>query len=105
MEVKCNFMSSALPSVLKKDDTNSEPQLDVTCEGTPCLEKTWMTKSLASLADVMVSCVRMKMLCFESRSMMTRMVSKPEDGGSFLMKSIEMEFQGCSGIGSCFRSP
>ena len=64
-----------------------------------------MTKSLASSADVMVSCVRMKMLCFESQSTMTRMVSKPEDGGSFSMKSIEMEFQGCSGIGNCFRSP
>ena len=97
-------MLSALSSVQKKEDTNLEPRLDVTCEGTPCLEKTWMTKSLASWADVMVSCVRMKMLCFESRSTMTRMVSKPEDGGSFLMKSIEMEFQGHSGIRSCFRS-
>ena len=53
----------------------------------------------------MVSCVGMKMLCLESRSTMTRMVSKLEDRGSFLMKSIEMEFQGRSGIGSCFRSP
>ena len=89
----------------QQEDTNSEPRLDVTCEGTPCLEKTWMTKSLASSVDVMVSCVGMKMLCFESQSTMTRMVSKPEDRGSFLMKSIEMEFQGHSGIGSCFRSP
>ena len=51
-----------------------------------------MTKSLASSAEVMVSCVGMKMLCFNSRSMMTRMVSKLEDRGSFLMKSMEMEF-------------
>ena len=63
-----------------------------------------MTKSLASSVNVMVLCVGMKMLCFESQSTMTRMVLKPEDGGSFLMKSIEMEFQGHSGIGSCFRS-
>ena len=62
-----------------------------------------MTKSLASSADVMVSCVGMKMLCFESQSTMTRMVLKPEDGGSFSMKSMEMEFQGHSGIGSCFK--
>ena len=103
--MKCNFMSSALPSVQKKEDMNSEPQLDVTCEGTPCLEKTWMMKSLASSAEVMVLCVRMKMLCFDSRSTMTRMVSKPEDRGSFLMKYMEMEFQGHSGIESCFRSP
>ena len=98
-------MSSALPSVWKKEDMNSEPRSDVTCEGTPCLEKTWMMKSLASSVDVMVLCVRMRMLCFESRSTMTRMVLKLEDGGSFSIKSIEMEFQGCSGIGSCFRSP
>ena len=98
-------MSSALPSVRKKEDTNSEPRLDVTWEGTPCLEKTWMTKSLASLAEVMVSYVGMKMLCFDSQSTMTKMVSKLEDRGSFSMKSMEMEFQGRSGIGSCFRSP
>ena len=98
-------MSSALPTVWKKEDTNLEPQLDVTWEGTQCLEKTWMTKSLGSSAEVMVSCVRVKMLCFDSQSAITRMVSKLEDGGSFLMKSMEMEFQGCSGIGSCFRSP
>ena len=63
-----------------------------------------MTKSLDSLAEVMVLCVRMKMLCYDSQSMMTRMVLKLEDGGSFSMKSMEMEFQGHSGIGSCFRS-
>ena len=56
-------MSSALLSVWKKEDTNSEPQLDVTWEGTLCLEKTWMMKSLASLVEVMVSCVGLKMLC------------------------------------------
>ena len=77
-------MSSALPSIWKKEDMNSEPQLDVTCEGTPCLENTWMMmKSLASLVEVMVSYVGMKMLFFDSRSMMTRIVSKLEDGGSF----------------------
>ena len=64
-----------------------------------------MMKSLASLVEVMVSCVRMKMFCVDSQSTMTRMVSKLEDGGSFLMKSMEMEFQGHSRIGSCFRSP
>ena len=63
-----------------------------------------MTKSLASSVEVMVSCVGMKMLYFNSQSMMTRMVLKLKDGGSFLMKSMEMEFWGHSGIGSCFRS-
>ena len=63
-----------------------------------------MMKSLASSAEVMVSCVGMNTVCFNSRSMMTRVMLKLEDGGSFLMKSMEKEFQGCSGIGSCFRS-
>ena len=102
--MKCNFMSSALLSVWKKEDMNLEPWPDVTCEGTPCLEKTWMMKSLANSVEVIVLCVGMKMLCFDTRSTMTRMVSKPEDGGSFSMKSMEMEFQGHSGIRSCFRS-
>ena len=64
-----------------------------------------MMKSLANLAEVMVLCVGMKMLCFDSWSTMTRMVSKLEDRGSFSIKSMEMEFQGHSRIGSCFRSP
>ena len=36
---------------------------------------------------------------------MTKIVSNLEDDRSFLIKSIEMEFQGCSGIGSCLRDP
>ena len=34
---------------------------------------------------------------------MTKIVLNPENDRSFLMKSIEMEFHGHSGIGSCFR--
>ena len=34
---------------------------------------------------------------------MTKIVSNPEDDRSFLMKSIEMEFHGHSGIRSCLR--
>ena len=30
------------------------PLLEVTCEGMPCLEKTWRTNSLASIGEVMV---------------------------------------------------
>ena len=63
-----------------------------------------MMKSLASSAEVMVLCVGMKMLCFNSQSTMTRMVLKQEDGESFSMKSMDMESQGHSGIRSCFRS-
>ena len=34
---------------------------------------------------------------------MTKIVSNLEDNGSFSIKSIEMEFYGHSGIGSCLR--
>ena len=34
---------------------------------------------------------------------MTKIVSNPEDDRSFLIKSIEMEFHGRSGMGSCLR--
>jgi len=45
----------------------------------------------------------MNMACFDSQSTITRIVSKPEEKGSFSMKSIEIEFHGCSGIESCWR--
>ena len=47
-EVKWSFMSKALPRVWKKDETNSVPWSEVTCDGTLCLEKTWSTNNLAS---------------------------------------------------------
>jgi len=45
------------------------------------------------------------MACLESLSTMTRMAVKPVDEGSCSMKSMEMEFQGFSGMGSCFSNP
>ena len=98
-------MSKAFPNVWKNDDTNSEPWSKVTCDRTPCFEKTWSTNSWASIGAVMVSTVRTNMDCLVSQSSMTRMVSYPEDEGSFSMKSMEMEFQGNSGTGSCLSSP
>ena len=80
------------------------PRLEVTCEGTPCLEKTWRTNSLASMGD-MVLTVGIKIDCLVRRLMMTSIVSEPLDIGSFSMKSMDIEFQGLSGIGSCLRSP
>ena len=92
------------PRVWKKDNTNSISQLELTCDGTPCLEKTWSMNSLVSSGTLIVLTVGMKMDCLMSWSTMTRMVSKPEDRGSFSTKSMEVEFHGCSGTGSCFRS-
>ena len=36
---------------------------------------------------------------------MTKIVSNLEDDRSFLMKSIEIEFYGYLGMGSCLRDP
>ena len=98
-------MSKAFPNVWKNDDMNSELRSEVTCDGTLCFKKTWSTNSWANIGAVMVSTVGMNMDCLVSRSTMTRMVSKPEDGDSFSMKSMEMEFQGNSRTGSCLSSP
>ena len=45
----------------------------------------------------------MKIAYLVSWLTMTKIVSKLEDNGSFLMKSIKIEFHGCLGIGSCLR--
>ena len=57
----------------------------------------------AKSVDVMVSWAGIKIACLVSQSTMTKIVSNLEDDRSFLMKSIEMEFYGHSGIGSCLR--
>ena len=97
-------MSRAVPSEWKNEDMNSIPWSEVTCDGTPCFENTWSMNSFASIGAVMVLTVGMSNDCLVKRSTMTRIVSNPEDQGSFSMKSMEMEFHRRSGIGSCLRS-
>src|SRR5882672_5335920 len=104
-EVKCKCISRAVPRDRKKCNTNSEPRSEVTWLGTPCFENTWVTKSLASSGALNLSSVGMKIACFERRSTTTRIAVKTEDGGSCSMKSIEIECQGRSGIGSCLSRP
>jgi len=58
----------------------------------------------AKSADIMVLWAGIKIACLVSQSTMTKIVSNLEDDGSFLMKSIEMEFHGHSGMGSCLRN-
>ena len=89
----------------KKCETNSVPRSEVTCDGTPCFEKTWSMNNWASCIEVIVSCVGIKIDCLDSQSTTTKMAVKPNEGGSCSMKSIEIEFQGFSGIGSCRRLP
>ena len=60
---------------------------------------------MANSGEVIVSSVGMKMHCLERRSTTTRIAVCPEEAGSCLMKSMEMEFHGFEGMGSCFRSP
>ena len=98
-------MSKALPREQKKWDMNSNPWSEVMCEGMPCLEKTWRRNNLASLGELMVSCVGMNMHCLERQSMTTRMEVNLDKGRRCSMKSMEMEFHGHSGIGSCFNKP
>ena len=47
----------------------------------------------------------MNMACLDSWSITTSMAVKPDDEGSFSMKSIEMEFHGWSGTGNCLSIP
>ena len=47
----------------------------------------------------------MNTACLVNRSTTTNIVVKPLESGSCSMKSIKIEFQGFSGIGSCFNVP
>ena len=104
-EVKCRVMSNTFLSEWKKWDTNLEPWSDVTWDRTPWLEKMCRMESFVSSADMIVLWVRMNISCLVSWSTTTRMAEYLNDWGNFLMKSIEIEFQGCSGTGSCLRNP
>ena len=46
-----------------------------------------------------------KIACFVSWSTTTKIVVNPSEGGNCSMKSMEIEFHGFSGIGSCWRLP
>ena len=45
------------------------------------------------------------MHCLDKQSTTTRIEVRLEDGGSYSIKSIDMEFHGFSVIGSCFKRP
>src|SRR5467141_1339693 len=62
-------------------------------------------KSLASSGVLTLSSVGIKIACFERQSTTTRIAVKADDSGSCSMKSIEIECQGRSGIGSCLSRP
>jgi len=57
----------------------------------------------AKSVDMMVIWAGIKITCLVSQLTMTKIVSNPEDDGSFLMKSIEIEFHDRSEMGSYLR--
>ena len=59
-----------------------------------------MTNSHANSTKVIVS-IRITIAYLESQLNMTKFVLKLEKEESFLTKSIDIEFHGCSGIESC----
>ena len=104
-EVKWSFILRAFPRDLKNCDTNSVPQSEVMCDGTLCFEKTWSTKSWASCMKVMISYVRMKIACLYSWSTTTKIAVKPNEGGNYSMKSIDIvfpELEVVGGYGRCW---
>ena len=59
----------------------------------------------AKSKDVIVSWAEIKIAYLVSWLTIIKIVSNLKDDRSFLMKSIEIEFHGHSGIGSCLRDP
>ena len=51
-----------------------------------------------------MSSVGIKLHCFDRQSMTTKIAVCPEEARSCSIKSMEMEFHGFKGMGSCFRS-
>ena len=98
-------MSNAVPNDWKKCDTNLDLRSEVTWLGTPCFENTCVVNTLASSGALILSVVEMKITCFESQSTTTRIAVYSDEVGSCSMKSIEIECQGQSGIGSCLSRP
>ena len=77
----------------------------MTWEGILYLENTCTTKSLAMVGVLIVWCVGMKIACFVRQSTITKISVKLSEVGSHLIKSMEIDSQGHSGIGSCLRKP
>ena len=59
--------------------------------------------NLAKLYKVMISIIKMNIVCLESWSTITKIVLKPDEEKSFLIKFIKIKFYRCSEIGSCLR--
>ena len=103
--MKCKVIFRTLPSEWKKREMNLEPQLEVTCNGTLCFEKTWSMNRQANSMEFTSLVIGIKIPCFINLSTTTKIVVKLELSGSCSMKSIKMKFNGFLGIGSCLSIP
>ena len=103
--MKWSSIFSRVPSDRKKWETNSGLWSEVTCVRAPCLVKMCVRKSWESLGDVIASLVGMNRASFVRRSNTTKMDEWLLEMGSCSMKSMDMEFHGLIGMGSCFSSP
>src|SRR5258708_32346380 len=81
---------SSLPRDRKKWETNSEPWSEVTWDGVPCFENTWVRNSWVSSGESMESWVGMKRDCLVRQLTITRIAVFPPDVRSCSMKSMEM---------------
>jgi len=59
----------------------------------------------AKSMDMMISWVEIKITYLISWSIITKIVSNPENDRSFSIKSIEIEFHSYLGIESCLKDP
>src|SRR5258707_15886388 len=82
---------------------NSEPWSEVTWDGVPCFENTWVRNSWASSRQTMESWVGMKRDWFIRWSTITNIAMCPSDAGRCSIKSIEMDSHGHGGFGCSFR--
>jgi len=103
--VKWSCISRDNANALKNLEINSDSQLEVTCEGTLYLEKMSCKKITASLMASIDLWVGINMACLVSLSTTTRMSVYLRDLESCSMKSINMDSQGCGGIGNCLSKP
>ena len=86
-------------SEAQKRETKCFPLSETMSAGVPCLVKMFCRKIFASCGASMWDLMGMKWAILVSRSTTTRIVSKPLETGNHLIKSMDMEDQGLSGIG------
>ncbi|MEE6517218.1 hypothetical protein FKM82_027290 [Ascaphus truei] len=84
---------------------NCVPLSEIMVSGTPCSLKISLENMFAKVAKLGRPLMGTKCVCLENLSTTTRIVFIPLEGGSSTIKSMEICFQGRSGIRSGRRRP